>query len=177
MNASSIIINCSARAEGNTKKLITNTLDTLDENVRKCIAVVDLCALNITPYDYQGRNLGDDFIPLIERCCACEIIILATPIYWYTVSAHGKIFLDRLTDLLSARQDLKRALEGKKFGVMANFATQNKDRINMIQNHIQELFLHISAYFEFLYLGSYFNHSACTDIETSGVQKLFLHEE
>jgi len=44
--------------------------------------------------------------------------ILATPLYWYSVSAQAKTFLDRLSDLLVFRKDLGQALRGRCFAVV-----------------------------------------------------------
>jgi len=48
-----------------------------------------------------------------------DLIILATPIYWYTMSGHMKAFLDRWTDLVTTHKSKGRALKGKKVGVIA----------------------------------------------------------
>ena len=74
----------------------------------------DLADLDISYYDYDHANQEDDFLPLAIKMTQASHIILATPVYWYTVSAQLKTFIDRWSDLLTIRKDLGRKLKGKK---------------------------------------------------------------
>ena len=114
---SQIIVFGSSRSNGNTRAVIKQIIEDIE------IPIVDLSMLNISPYDYEYCNLADDFMPLIERIIAFDTIILATPVYWYTMSATMKIFIDRISDLLDIRKDLGRKLRGKKMFVIASFGT------------------------------------------------------
>jgi len=80
------------------------------------IEVVDLATLHLSPYDYDHRNRGDDFEPLMEHVLAHEQVIFASPIYWYAVSPPMKVFLDRISDFLELPDLLPkgRRLRGKK---------------------------------------------------------------
>jgi len=109
-----IIIFGSSRSFGETREAIETII------VDNKIPLIDLLTLNISMYDYEHRNKNDDFIPLIERVIEHDLIILATPVYWYSVSTPMKIFIDRITDLLEIRKDLGRKLYGKKIFVIAN---------------------------------------------------------
>jgi len=109
-----IIIFGSSRSFGETRAAV----DTIIGNNK--IPLIDLLTLDISMYDYEHRNKNDDFIPLMEKVIAHDLIILATPVYWYSTSATVKIFMDRLTDLLEIRKDLGRKLNGKKLFVIAN---------------------------------------------------------
>ena len=84
----------SSRRTGNTGRLTDRIASEL------AIDVVDLGSLRISPYDYEHRNRGDDFEPLMQRVLDHDQIIFATPIYWYAVSPAMKLFLDRISDLL-----------------------------------------------------------------------------
>ena len=79
------------------------------------IEVVDLGTRNISPYDYEHRNRGDDFEPLMMRALEHDAIVFASPVYWYTVSPQLKVFLDRISDLLDLDDllDHGRRLRGK----------------------------------------------------------------
>lgn len=112
-----IIILGSSRSFGNTRKAVMEILDGKD------FPIVDLHTLDIKPYDYEYRNKEDDFMPLVERIVEHDTIILATPVYWYTMSATMKIFIDRISDLLDIRKDLGRKLRGKKLFVIGSFNT------------------------------------------------------
>ena len=80
--------------------------------------IVDLAALNIGYYSYSNAHADDDFLPLVEQLIISPIWVLATPLYWYSMSAQAKTFLDRLSDLLSLRKALGHQLRGKGFAVV-----------------------------------------------------------
>lgn len=79
------------------------------------IEIVDLGQLRMSPYDYEHRNRGDDFEPLMKRVLEFDHIIVASPVYWYSVSPPVKIFLDRVSDYLDIPELLEdgRRLRGK----------------------------------------------------------------
>ena len=112
-----IIVFGSARKNGDTKKVID--LITQDHPA----PFIDLTDHHITPFDYEHRNKNDDFIPLIEKIITYDTIIIATPIYWYQMSTHHKIFIDRFSDLLTIRKDLVRQQAGKNLFVISSFRT------------------------------------------------------
>jgi multimeric flavodoxin WrbA len=107
--AGTIALFGSSRRHGNTGQLTDDIASELD------IEVVDLGQLRMSPYDYEHRNRGDDFEPLMRRVLDCERIILASPVYWYAVSPPVKVFLDRISDYLDIPELLAdgRRLRGK----------------------------------------------------------------
>ena len=102
-----------ARSDGNTAKLVNALAGNL------ALEVFDLNHFQITPYDYQFNNSNDDFIPLIDELLSFDTILMASPIYWYAPSAQLKVFLDRLSDLLSRYKNKGRQLRNKRSGVIA----------------------------------------------------------
>ena len=96
-----------SRGDGNTRALIAAAFRA-DE-----VEVIDLAALNLSPFDYAHNNADDGFLPLIEEIVARPVWALASPVYWYAMSAQMKIFIDRLSDLTTIRKDLGRALAGR----------------------------------------------------------------
>lgn len=107
--ASAIALLGSSRRHGNTGQLMDDVASRLD------IEVVDLGQMRIAAYDYEHRNRGDDFEPLMNRVLECDHIILGSPVYWYMVSPPLKVFLDRITDYLELPDLLDdcRRLRGK----------------------------------------------------------------
>ena len=74
----------------------------------------DLNELVIMPYDYEHENKDDDFLGFMRHVLkSYDTIILATPVYWYSMSGIMKNFLDRFTDLLTIEKDMGRKLRGK----------------------------------------------------------------
>jgi putative NADPH-quinone reductase len=110
----SVVILGSSRSDGNTSRAVDAAL------THSHVEVIDLGPLGIGHYDYQHRNQTDAFLPLIERLSDRQFWILATPVYWYTMSAHMKVFIDRFTDLITIRKDLGRMLDGKSLAVIAS---------------------------------------------------------
>ena len=112
--SNTIVLFSSSRRNGNTGKL-------LDDVARQInIDIVDLAEYNISEYDYEHKNINDDFLPLIKKILNYENIIFASPVYWYSVTPSMKTFLDRISDLLDLPQllDLGRQLRGKKAYVL-----------------------------------------------------------
>lgn len=112
-----IVIFGSARDNGTTRKAVDKVFQNREHRF------VDLRKLNVSHYDYDYKNAGDDFLPLMEDVVRYDNIILASPVYWYSVSAYMKTFLDRWGDLVTTRKDLGQKLKGKKLFVIASFST------------------------------------------------------
>ena len=141
-----IIIFSSSRSHGHTRKA-------LDELMKDDLfPLVDLSDLKITPFDYEHRNANDDYIPLMEKIITFDHIILATPVYWYTMSAQMKIFIDRLSDLLTIRKDIGRQLKGKKVSVLASYG-------NSLPCGFELAFSQTCAYMKMIYCGCFFYYS------------------
>lgn len=140
-----IIILGSSRSDGNTQKLAAALSN-------GSIPIVDLSQLNISPYDYEHKNSGDDYFELMEKLRLYDPVILATPVYWYTMSAIMKIFIDRLSDLLSIRKELGRALAGKHIFVLASYGTSFPDGF-------EEPFRQTFSYLKMKYCGCFYHHA------------------
>jgi multimeric flavodoxin WrbA len=111
-----IVIFGSSRSDGDTILAVETVLD------ERNIPIVDLHDLNISEYDYAASNADDDFRPLVVRMLAHDPIVLASPIYWYAMSARMKQFIDRWTDLLDRWPQLGRGLRGKTLAVITGYA-------------------------------------------------------
>ncbi len=115
------IILGSARSNGHTAIMAKRIAPHLGANL------IDLKRYNIEHYDYEHAYKEDDFIALIrEEIIQADTLILATPVYWYSMSGRMKVFLDRFTDLLKIEKDLGRKLRGKSLAV---FTTSNGDNL------------------------------------------------
>lgn len=103
-----IIILGSSRSQGDTRMLIDRVREEIDTDF------IDLNDLKISYYDYDHKNQDDDFLPTMKRVVEYDKIVLASPVYWYSMSAVMKAFVDRFSDLLQIQKDLGRQLRGKK---------------------------------------------------------------
>lgn len=144
-----IIIFGSARSNGNTRNLVDEIIGD------KEIPIIDLNKVDISPFDYEFRNQDDDFLDVIKEVLEHDLIVIATPVYWYSMSATMKTFFDRTTDLLFLNKDLGRKMKGKKLFVIASFNTSEP-------RGFEDTFQQIADYFEMEYLGTSF---ACSDKE------------
>jgi len=108
-----LVVLGSSRSRGNTRLLVESAF----ENSK--YRLVDLNKLSFSDYDYTHANRGDDFSALAEMLLAHGRIVLATPVYWYSMSATMKRFVDRLSDLVTMRKRLGRALAGRRLYVLA----------------------------------------------------------
>lgn len=117
---STVIILGTSNVNGNTEKLIVKI------NVPLKADVINLSDYNISEYDYENKNISDDFIPLISEIVEkYDQIIFATPVYWYSTSTKLKIFIDRLTDIITVRKDIGRKLRGKQVGIVTSSIGEN----------------------------------------------------
>ncbi len=109
-----VVILASSRRDGNTHKMVQELEKHID------FYLINLLDYNIQYYDYEHGYVDDDFIDLMERIVdQFDLIIYATPVYWYTMSAQLKTFFDRHSDLTRVRKDLGRKLAGKTMAVLS----------------------------------------------------------
>jgi multimeric flavodoxin WrbA len=64
--------------------------------------------------------LKDDMRKLYPKLRKADAILIASPIYWFTVSAQTKLFMDRWYALGSEEEGY--ALAGKRFGIVLTYA-------------------------------------------------------
>jgi len=114
MTKKPIVIFGSSRNNGNTWKALQLVIKNHDVDVE------NLNDLNFSGFDYDFKNKDDDFMPLAEKMIKHDTIILATPIYWYSMSSLMKRFIERWTDFLYARKDIAEKLKGKTLYVIAS---------------------------------------------------------
>lgn len=82
--------------------------------------IIDLKTKNILPFDYEFKNQEDDFLDTFKNIVDhFELIIFATPVYWYTMSGTMKIFIDRFSDCLKIHKELGRKLRGKQMALLS----------------------------------------------------------
>jgi putative NADPH-quinone reductase len=108
-----LVILGSARADGETRRAVEIAFPQNPE-------LIVLSGHQIGGYDYAHSHEPDDFRQIVDAMLANDRIVLATPVYWYAMSAPLKIFFDRLTDLLETAKEKGRALKGKKVWVIAS---------------------------------------------------------
>jgi len=120
MEKKTVLILGSSRNDGDTYKLVKKIIALSDYNK------IDLNDYNISFYDYEHKNIKDDYILLMKTLIAkYETFIFVTPVYWYAMSGIMKIFFDRFTDLLDNEKELGRQLRKKKMAVITSSVGDN----------------------------------------------------
>jgi multimeric flavodoxin WrbA len=98
----------------------SNTLDVVRKRIPfREYELVQLRELQIAHFAYNhetGPQPGkeDDFLSIAHKMRDSDIIVFATPLYWYSMSSYMKVFFDRLTELLYVHKSIGKALKGKK---------------------------------------------------------------
>lgn len=157
-----IILLASSRSHGNTFKAVS----LLKEEIEN-IDYLDLANYKINDFDYEYKH-QDDFLSLINHLLQYDTIILATPIYWYTMSAQMKRFIDRLSDLLDFQKELGRKLRDKRLGVITSYAVHPDGK-----SGFNRIFVNIANYLGMKYIGCYFHFSGTnTDILENNLSAL-----
>lgn len=114
MNKKGVLIQGSSRSNGNTQKIVSYIAK------RTGFDIIDLRTKNFGSFDYEFRNTNDDFIPLIREITEkYEILVFATPVYWYAMSGIMKHFFDRITDCLIREKETGRRLRGKSMAMIS----------------------------------------------------------
>ena len=142
MDNSTIIILASNRKEGNTKKFVVDTYGTLTATL------TDLLDYTITPYSYDGiYPHNDNFQHIINQVLEHDVIVLATPVYWFSMSGLMKTFFDRLTDLIKIDKETGRKLKGK---IVKLLVTGSEERLPV---GFEVPFRETADYFDMIYEG------------------------
>ena len=109
-----IIIQGSSNPKGNTHKFSKYLQSQIDCHH------IDLLDYDISAFDYEFKNEADDFLPLIKKLITeYDLWIMASPVYWYSMSGTMKIFFDRISDLLINHKETGRQLRGQKLACLS----------------------------------------------------------
>ncbi len=133
----------SARSDGNTRKVVNQFLENFDNPT----TLFDLNDYSLEYFDYNNDYSNDHYIKLCEELMQFDYWVLATPVYWYSMSAILKNFLDRITDLLSFHTELGIQLKQVQLGVLSCSGSPD------IPDFFQEPFKLSAAYLGMGYLG------------------------
>lgn len=151
----------SSRRNGNTGQFIDWIAGEL------AIDVIDLADKDISAFDYEHKNAGDDFAPLLKQLLEYDSIIFVTPIYWYGPSAQLKVFIDRLSDLLDVEElkDYGRQLRNKTGFIVCTSSCSDADS-TFLNSFINT----------FEYLGMQYGGYVHADCENGYVQKHYQED-
>lgn len=108
-NPKVLVILGSSRKESNTHKAVRNLIPFSKYDL------VDLNEKKLCYYAYDSTKMeGDDFPGIAQQMLDNDIIVFASPVYWYAMSGQMKVFFDRLTQLTDEYKSIGKGLKGKK---------------------------------------------------------------
>ncbi len=81
-------------------------------------------------------KINDDMAPLYDKLFESDVIILATPVYWYGPSAQLKTFIDRWYAFCHPRHVPK--MKGKRFVLIAPLEETDKSAAKPLVNMIKK---------------------------------------
>jgi multimeric flavodoxin WrbA len=146
-----LVVKGSPRPQGNSSILANQAA----EGARQAgaqVQVYNLHEMDIRPCDAcdmcREQNgiciIKDDMQTLYSGLREADAILIASPIYWFTVNAQTKLFIDRWYALEGPQGN---ALKGKQFGVLLAYGdtdSYTSGAINAIRT-FQDMFRYLSA--------------------------------
>ena len=70
----------------------------------------------------KGCAIKDDMQSLYSKVIEADALVIASPVYWFNMSAQTKIFLDRLHGLPAYKDD---ALKGKRIAIAMSYGGED----------------------------------------------------
>ena len=101
-----LIIQSSPHKTGNTVTIVDTFINSIDKNIINNINRFDLNEMHIKPCQgcfkcSSGHCfINDDMQMIYPRFNSADLIIFATPIFWWHMNAQMKLLIDRMTALL-----------------------------------------------------------------------------
>ncbi len=132
-----LILHGSPRKKGNTATLLEKITEGIEQN-GTTPELVRLTELDIHPCigcgscEKKGQCIfKDDMMPLYEKIADADRILIASPIYFYNVTAQTKLFIDRCQALWSRKYILKQKIgtRSDRRGYLVSTAATRGERI------------------------------------------------
>jgi multimeric flavodoxin WrbA len=153
MSANRVLILCSSPRKRANSSILADQVAAGARDAGAAVESIDLHLMNIRPCDAcdfcQGSGGGqcaidDDMQTLYPKLREAQAIVIAGPVYWFTISAQAKLCIDRWYALQGTDGS---ALAGKKFGVVLTYGDTDpysSGAINAIRAY-QDMFRYIHA--------------------------------
>jgi multimeric flavodoxin WrbA len=156
-----VIINGSPREKGNSVLLAGEVARGASEKSAQ-VEVFNLQQFTITPCNAcdacrkenaRGCVVNDDMQVLYPKLASADVIVIASPVYWFSVSAQTKLFIDRFYGL---GEHPNNVLKGKKMAVVLTYADADpfiSGAVNALRMY-QDIFRYVGAEFAGMVYGS-----------------------
>lgn len=107
------LISASSRENSNSRylsRLLLRDLKYDEIDLRK----QQICEIVDHRDDQKWQKTSDDFYGIMKGVEQSELVVLATPIYWYGMSSRLTIFLERWSELLATQKNFRQIMAHKK---------------------------------------------------------------
>lgn len=149
-----VIVKGSPRVDGNSA-ILADQVAAGAESVGAKVDVFYLHGMDIQPCDAceachtnveDECIVEDDMQVIYPKLREADALVIASPVYWFTVSAQTKLFMDRCY-ALAGGSPWRHALEGKKIGIVLTYGDTdpfNSGAVNALRM-FQDAFNYIGA--------------------------------
>jgi len=139
-----VVLFGSPRKDGNTRQLVNTASDILKQKHHE-VRMLFLNDLNIRPCQGcyaclpKGKcKINDDMKDILKYMRESDIIIYATPLYWFGPSSQLKLVMDRSIALMD--NDYNSRIEGKKAVTLVTLGDENLDTVKPLIQMFQMTF-------------------------------------
>jgi multimeric flavodoxin WrbA len=139
-----VIVHGGPRKKGNTRAVTKIVIDSVSERG----AIVDeIDAINLTfkvpgciacfkcqESDEYRCAIDDEVAAKVATLPAYDVIVLSSPIYWWSYPAQLKIFIDRIFSLVKLQgEEHRSALSGKTMALIATGGGELENNLNLLE--------------------------------------------
>ena len=147
-----LVLFSSPRKKGNSAAL-TNQIIKGAESEGAKVEAVFLNSMNISPCqacyacrkkDSKGCAIDDDMQSLYPKLVECDTWVIASPVYWFTMSAQTKLFMDRCFAMLAYTNN---PFVGKRIAIAMSYGDSdpfNSGCVNALRT-FQDSFNYVGA--------------------------------
>ncbi|WP_141432251.1 flavodoxin family protein [Bacillus sp. 03113] len=143
-----LVIDGGTRINGNTEVLTNILLEGIPFE-RIYLKDYDILPIVDQRHDPNGfQPIKDDFHQIITKALDLDVVIFATPIYWYGMSGLMKNFIDRWSQgMRDVRLDFKKKMKSKKMFVVAVGGDNPRQKGLPLMMQFQYIFDFVGAHF------------------------------
>ena len=139
-----VFIQGGPRKKGNTRAVARMAIEAAKEQGAS-VTEIDVTALSfkepgcIGCYKCQNSDeykcaLNDEVAEKVATLPEYDVIVLATPLYWWSYTAQLKIFIDRMYSLMKLTgEEHKSAIAGKKLGLLATAGGPYENNLELLE--------------------------------------------
>lgn len=144
-----VCIHGGPRKNGNTRAVTALAMDAA-RGQRAKVVEVDVTALEFKVPGCLGCqkcqkseefrcSLGDPMAQAVATLPDCDVIVLSTPLYWWSYTAQLKIFIDRMYSLCKFGSDgeYRMALAGKKLALIATAGGPLESNLDLLEQQLK----------------------------------------